>query len=100
MIISGLNPFTYVAARYLPPPAPYNQLPNCMGDLVLDWWLTFAQAGLAPARTNTLCSAHSFKSPTILSRRLSTYPLIDVRGVFSSWDTWDTNSDLRRSTSM
>jgi len=25
----------------------------------LGWWLAFTQAGLAPARTNTLYSAHS-----------------------------------------
>ena len=35
-------------------PASCRSLPHCMRDLVLGWWLTFTQAGLAPARIDKL----------------------------------------------
>jgi len=35
-------------------PASCSSLPCCMRDLVLGWWLAFAQAGLTPARTDKL----------------------------------------------
>ena len=35
-------------------PASCRSLPHYMRDLVLGWWLTFAQAGLTPARIDKL----------------------------------------------
>jgi hypothetical protein len=35
-------------------PASCRSLPHYMRDLVLGWWLTFAQSGLSPARIHKL----------------------------------------------
>jgi len=53
-------------------PASCRSLPHCMRDLVLGWWLTFTQVGLAPARIDKLAwrtkerKLHEYRKKTSL----------------------------------
>ena len=54
------------------PPASYSPLPSCIRSSVLNWWLTFIQAGL-PSLLMPAFLAHSYSSPVSLGNFDSTF---------------------------
>ena len=58
--ISGLNPFTYVMALYLPTPGFMQDVTIIHTGSVPDCWLGFIWVGLTPTRITKLRLAHAF----------------------------------------